>query len=311
MSKQINTRIFLSLFLISQIFISNAAFASDNFVDNEPGDKHYVAINYLKQIGIIDGYEDNTFRATEYVNRAEAVKMFMLANGKYTEEQIDTLSKDLPDAPFPDVSNDAWYSKYIKVAKAKGVINGYEDGTFKPENSIILAEALKVYLDSYGDLIFPLAEDHVFADSKPSDWYSKYVAFANSRGMIYITNNNEIYPEQELTRGYAAELIYRKRLFSEEYLFGKATYYGIAVQGHYTASGAIFDLNELTAAHKTLPFGTMVEVTNLANGKSVVVKITDRGPYGPGRVIDLTERAFSEISTLSRGVAYVQYKVVK
>ena len=72
----------------------------------------------------------------------------------------------------------------------------------------------------------------------------------------------------------------------------------------------MFDMYEMTAAHKTLPFGSIVEVTNLANGKTVQVEITDRGPYGPGRVIDLTSSAFEVISSLSRGIIYVEYKVI-
>ena len=95
------------------------------------------------------------------------------------------------------------------------------------------------------------------------------------------------------------------------YEFGKATWYGAALQGNYTASGSIFDYHQMTAAHKTLPFGTMVKVTNMANGESIEVEITDRGPYGPGRVIDLTSAAFEEIASLGAGVIYVQYEIVE
>ncbi|MFA5948577.1 MAG: septal ring lytic transglycosylase RlpA family protein, partial [Candidatus Gracilibacteria bacterium] len=92
--------------------------------------------------------------------------------------------------------------------------------------------------------------------------------------------------------------------------FGKATYYGAAVQGNGTASGETFDMNVFTAAHKTLPFGTIVKATNLANGKSVEVKINDRGPYGAGRVLDLSSSAFKELAPLSTGVITIQYEVI-
>jgi|SRR5690606_14976544 len=77
----------------------------------------------------------------------------------------------------------------------------------------------------------------------------------------------------------------------------RASYYHNKFNGRKTANGEIFDNNKFTAAHKTLPFGTKVKVTNLANGKSVVVTINDRGPYIKGRKIDLSRVAFKAITT--------------
>ena len=70
---------------------------------------------------------------------------------------------------------------------------------------------------------------------------------------------------------------------------GTASFYGGKWHGRKTANGEIFDTYKLTAAHKTLPFGTRVRVTNLSNGKSVVVRINNRGPYSKGRIIDLSQ----------------------
>ena len=92
---------------------------------------------------------------------------------------------------------------------------------------------------------------------------------------------------------------------------GKASYYADNFNGKKTASGATFNNNKLTAAHKTLPFGTVVTVKNKTNGKTVKVTITDRGPFVKGRVIDLTKEAASEIGMLSQGVAEVQLKYRK
>jgi rare lipoprotein A len=88
----------------------------------------------------------------------------------------------------------------------------------------------------------------------------------------------------------------------------KATFYGV---GTGTASGEKFNPNAMTAAHKTLPFGTRVRVTNLANGKQVTVRINDRGPYGAGRCLDLTTAAFKMIGSTSTGVLNVRYEVLK
>ncbi len=92
---------------------------------------------------------------------------------------------------------------------------------------------------------------------------------------------------------------------------GYASWYGGKFQGRQTASGEIFDTNQLTAAHKTLPFGTLVEVTNLDTGKSVQVRINDRGPFVEGRIIDLSRKAATEIGMMATGIAPVKVEVLK
>jgi len=82
-------------------------------------------------------------------------------------------------------------------------------------------------------------------------------------------------------------------------------------QFRQTASGDRFNQLAVTAAHKTLPFGTKVKVTNIKNKKSVIVKINDRGPFIKGRIIDLTRSAFDEIGNLDSGVISVTIEVVK
>jgi rare lipoprotein A len=93
-------------------------------------------------------------------------------------------------------------------------------------------------------------------------------------------------------------------------LQGTASYYGGKFHGRKTASGERFNQNGLTAAHKTLPLGTKVRVTNLRNGESVNVKINDRGPYHKGRVIDLSKGAANEIGMLSAGTAKVKVEII-
>ncbi len=87
---------------------------------------------------------------------------------------------------------------------------------------------------------------------------------------------------------------------------GLASWYGGKFQGRQTASGEIFDTNKYTAAHKTLAFGTVVKVTNLENGKCTVVRINDRGPFIPGRIIDLSRAAAIAIGLAGKGVAKVR-----
>lgn len=92
---------------------------------------------------------------------------------------------------------------------------------------------------------------------------------------------------------------------------GQASFYGDRHQNRKTASGEVYRHELKTAAHKKLPFGTDVKVTNISNGKSVVVKINDRGPYVKGRVIDLSRSAFSSIGSTSAGVINVKIEVIR
>lgn len=89
-----------------------------------------------------------------------------------------------------------------------------------------------------------------------------------------------------------------------------ASYYGEAFNGRPTSSGEIFNMNAYTAAHKTLPFGTFLEVTNLENGKKVVVRVNDRGPFVPNREIDLSKAAAKSLGMISRGITRVSIKKV-
>lgn len=97
----------------------------------------------------------------------------------------------------------------------------------------------------------------------------------------------------------------------EFYAEGYATWYGKGFHGRNTASGEIFDTTKYTAAHKTLPFGTFVRVTNLQNNLSVVVKINDRGPFHKNRIIDLSKGAAEHINMVYAGVAKVKLEILQ
>ena len=97
--------------------------------------------------------------------------------------------------------------------------------------------------------------------------------------------------------------------FSQTPQRGKASYYSKRATGSRTSSGDRLHHDSLTCAHRTHPFGTMLRVTNPKNGKSVVVKVTDRGPFGRGRIIDLSWRAAKELDMLAQGVAMVTVEV--
>ncbi len=95
--------------------------------------------------------------------------------------------------------------------------------------------------------------------------------------------------------------------YSEE---GNASWYGPPFHGRRSSNGEIYDMNKMTAAHRTMAFGTIVKVTNLTNGKTAVVRITDRGPFVDNRIIDLSKAAATEIESIGPGVVPVRIQVV-
>lgn len=94
-------------------------------------------------------------------------------------------------------------------------------------------------------------------------------------------------------------------------LEGVASYYAHEFHGRLTSNGETFDMHSLTAAHRTLPFGTQVRVTNLENNKTVMVRINDRGPFKEGRIIDLAMGAAEELDMIRNGTARVRLEVLE
>jgi len=91
---------------------------------------------------------------------------------------------------------------------------------------------------------------------------------------------------------------------------GSASYYAAKFDGRRTASGERFDNDDMTAAHRTLPFGSLVRVTNPANGRSVIVRVNDRGPFTRGRLIDVSRAAAEELGMVARGHANVELALI-
>ena len=98
--------------------------------------------------------------------------------------------------------------------------------------------------------------------------------------------------------------------FSQTTETGMASFYNDKFEGRATASGEAFSQSKLTAAHKTLPFKTKIKVTNLANQRSVIVTINDRGPFVEGRILDLSKKAAIKLDFVDKGVVKVQFEVI-
>jgi len=113
---------------------------------------------------------------------------------------------------------------------------------------------------------------------------------------VYAVNGNIYYPKKHVPIGWNQE--------------GIASWYGPNFHGKYTSNGEIYNMYALTAAHKTLPMDTIVKVTNLDNGKSVIVRINDRGPFVKNRIIDLSYAAAKKIGIDKTGTAHVKLEVI-
>ncbi len=276
------------------IILPHTAESESWYGDVASNDQYHDAIWYMTTAGYASGYSDNTFKPENDVTRAEALKM-ILASSK-------TEVTDGSGLIFSDVVESDWFHSYLNTALQLGIISGYSDGTFKPNETVNRVEALKILLEA-----------NKVSLSEGDEWYDKYLDFAKEHALIVPDSNGDYLPSNLVSRGELSEMIYR--LYKDEYTgsveYGGATWYGGRFEGTGTASGDIYDSSQLTAAHKTLPFGTIVKVTNLSNGLSVNVKINDRGPYRDGYIIDLSSSAFEKIANLSTGVLNVRVEVLK
>lgn len=106
------------------------------------------------------------------------------------------------------------------------------------------------------------------------------------------------------------DLVKKEIHIAQRARLGKASWYGPKFHGRRTANGEIFNSSALTAAHRNLPFGTKVKVTNVRNGRSVIVRINDRGPFIKGRIIDVSAGAARKLNMIGSGVATVQLEIL-
>lgn len=308
-----------ALFVAGSLLPTTRADSTEIFPDLSTGSEYYVAVSYLKNLGLVQGYPDGLFRPKQQINRAEALKILVGAinYGQYSpvEKPLASLEAS-PDqllatnCPFPDLEQQAWYFPYVCSAHQNGIISGYPDGLFRPEQTINKVEALKIALLQAGLPLVTSYNDN-FNDISPADWFWEYARIADQYTIIVSDRQGDLHPEEMLNRGDFALLVYRLiRSQEQNSEFGRATYYGGHFDGRSTASGETYSSNLPTAAHKTLPFDTIVRVTNLHNGKQVDVRINDRGPYVDGTIIDLSTTAFAEIASLSTGVVQSEVEII-
>ncbi len=130
-----------------------------------------------------------------------------------------------------------------------------------------------------------------------------------STGSLYQTNG--VSKKKQHKKFNSGEQTYKTKVKKDDVLYFVCSYYGKKFHGRQTANGEVFDMNKFTCAHKTLPFGTILRVTNEDNGKSVVVRVNDRGPFVKGRQLDLSYAAAKEIDLIPAGVKKLKIEVIQ
>lgn len=216
------------------------------------------------------------------------------------------------DKIFRDVTEKDWFYETVKKAKELGVVKGYNDGKyFKPKGSVNLAEVLRMLFLStktHTDIDKPVFPKNVASDA----WYANDMAYALSRTILIQQNDGNVFPaDKKLNRGQMALILYRFLKTKDGASFGYASWYGDGLAKTKLTENKDYAERHFTAAHKTLPFGTLLRVTNTTNGKYVDAVINDRGPFVTGRLVDLSKSAFSALDSPSVGVISVQVEVVK
>lgn len=136
--------------------------------------------------------------------------------------------------------------------------------------------------------------------------------FTKFKRFLYITSIIAIFISCQSTIRFSSNSTPDFSEYSKtgESITGNASYYAEKFHGRKTSNGETYDMYEMTAAHKELPFGTLVKVTNLNNRKNVIVRINDRGPFKPGRIIDLSKGAAIKLDMINDGVIPVKLELL-
>jgi rare lipoprotein A len=178
---------------------------------------------------------------------------------------------------------------------------GLDAGKFSQAASASALSGLRLFAVAFTAAMLPACTQHtVVADKSAVPASSRYRPAEPSRSASSIVHRRAVVAVKKRAPIATAK--------SASASHGIASFYN---RGQITANGEKFDPGELTAAHRTLPFGTRLRVTNIATGHSVTVRINDRGPFIPGRVVDLSQSAAETLRIVDRGVAKVRLDLVQ
>lgn len=190
-------------FVVPVIFAVFAFIPSAHaFTDVTTGDPHAEAIYYLHNQGMVQGYADNYFHPNAMISRAEFLKIVYLATTGQNAKEFEEARVCRHHVPYTDVTMTDWYHVYLCTASSQGgIIEGYPDGTFRPNQNINVAEGAKIIATS-----FNLRKQHLSMPLAESPWYKKYILFLEREHAIPLEIERL---DQFLTRGQMAEMMYR------------------------------------------------------------------------------------------------------
>ncbi len=206
--------ILLLTVLLQALFLTPISEASDTapaaatppstpqiFTDVSQTHPNYVAIKYLKDKGILGGYVDGSFKPSQLVNRAEALKILLVGSKVEVAAKVDVSS-------FPDVPASEWYAVYLEKAKQMSIVKGNPDGTFAPTRNVSRAEFLKMLLILNNFKSDNWLGKQVYDDVPVDVWFTPYLNYAGQAGLLIKDEKNNLYPARELTRADVSEILY-------------------------------------------------------------------------------------------------------
>lgn len=197
-----------TLTFASLFFLLSTNVIAASFPDVPEDHKNYKAIEFLDEKQIVKGYADGTFGPDKLVSRAEALKMIIVALGVKHDENYEVL--------FPDVKKEEWFFEFVMAAKKLGIVSGYQDGKFKPSDTVNLSENLKMLLTAAKVELPKEITESVFVDVAKDAWYAIYVLYSRNQNMLFSDDFGRVHPDQAMTRAAFAELIYRLMVIKEK-----------------------------------------------------------------------------------------------
>jgi len=194
--------------LLALIVLTMSSTAYAQTATDFDGHHNETAIRYLYDNGIVEGYPDGTFKPDNQLVRAELMKILVLGAGHNP-------NANEYNSCFPDVQ-DEWFAPYVCYAKSQGWVQGYEDGTFKPENDVNKVEAIKMLLEIF-DVELITATTDPYEDTAATTWYGPYVSTAKEIGLLEETGPF-YHPEIYIRREQVSENIYRLLTYESDTL---------------------------------------------------------------------------------------------
>jgi rare lipoprotein A len=242
---------------------------------------------------IITGYADNTIQPTKNVNKAEFYTMlFRLVP---TELRKGDVTKDVAK----DALKEQWFAESLSFAVMNNLLSVNAEGNISPYKELTRGHVAH-FIYQYNQWLAL----KVGTSTTPAPAATPVTPTPTTPTTPATPSTT---PPATTTPPAATVPTTTVKVGDKE--TGKASFYGTKIAGAKTASGALYDPESLIVAHKTLPFGTIVKITNKANGKWVKASVIDRGPYVEGRILDLSNAAFSSIGELSSGVLDVEMEI--